>query len=73
MKQTTQLLQANGYGRTETVRDPGEFAVRGGLVDLFPAGEEQALRLDFFGDEIESVRRFDPATQRSIDRVEPHG
>jgi transcription-repair coupling factor (superfamily II helicase) len=64
------LLQANGYGRTETVRDPGEFAVRGGLVDLFPAGEEQALRLDFFGDEIESVRRFDPATQRSIDRVE---
>jgi transcription-repair coupling factor (superfamily II helicase) len=64
------LLQANGYGRTETVRDPGEFAVRGGLVDLFPAGEEQALRLDFFGDEIESVRRFDPATQRSIDRIE---
>ncbi|HEV7660500.1 MAG TPA: transcription-repair coupling factor [Allosphingosinicella sp.] len=63
------LLQANGYGRTETVRDPGEFAVRGGLVDLFPAGEEQALRLDFFGDEIESVRRFDPATQRSIDRI----
>jgi transcription-repair coupling factor (superfamily II helicase) len=64
------LLQANGYGRTETVRDPGEFAVRGGLVDLFPAGEEQALRLDFFGDEIESVRRFDPATQRSIDRID---
>jgi transcription-repair coupling factor (superfamily II helicase) len=66
----TALLQANGYGRAETVRDPGEFAVRGGLVDLFPAGEEQALRLDFFGDEIESVRRFDPATQRSIDRIE---
>jgi transcription-repair coupling factor (superfamily II helicase) len=66
----SKLLQANGYGRTETVRDPGEFAVRGGLVDLFPAGEEQALRLDFFGDEIESVRRFDPATQRSIDRIE---
>ena len=66
----TRLLQANGYGRTETVRDPGEFAVRGGLVDLFPAGEDVALRLDFFGDEIESVRRFDPATQRSIDRIE---
>jgi transcription-repair coupling factor (superfamily II helicase) len=64
------LLSANGYGRTETVRDPGEFAVRGGLVDLFPAGEEQALRLDFFGDEIESVRRFDPATQRSVDRID---
>ena len=66
----TALLQANGYGRTETVRDPGEFAVRGGLVDLFPAGEEHALRRDFFGDEIESVRRFDPATQRSIDRID---
>ncbi len=66
----TMLLQANGYGRTETVRDPGEFAVRGGLVDLFPAGEEHALRLDFFGDEIESVRRFDPASQRSIDRID---
>jgi len=64
------LLQANGYGRTETVRDPGEFAVRGGLVDLFPAGEDFALRLDFFGDEIESVRRFDPADQRSIDRID---
>ncbi|HVQ10237.1 MAG TPA: transcription-repair coupling factor [Allosphingosinicella sp.] len=64
------LLRANGYGRTETVRDPGEFAVRGGLVDLFPSGEEQALRLDFFGDEIESVRRFDPGTQRSIDRID---
>ena len=64
------LLQANGYGRTETVRDPGEFAVRGGLVDLFPSGEEQALRLDFFGDEIESVRRFDPASQRSVDRID---
>jgi len=70
LDQLTRLLQANGYGRTETVRDPGEFAVRGGIVDLFPAGEEQALRLDFFGDEIESVRRFDPATQRSIDRIE---
>jgi len=70
LDQLTRLLQANGYGRTETVRDPGEFAVRGGLVDLFPAGEEHGLRLDFFGDEIESVRRFDPATQRSIDRVD---
>ena len=66
----TTLLAANGYARTETVRDPGEFAVRGGIVDLFPAGEEQALRLDFFGDEIESVRRFDAASQRSIERIE---
>jgi transcription-repair coupling factor (superfamily II helicase) len=66
----TKLLQANGYVRTDTVHDAGEYAVRGGLVDLYPAGEEEGLRLDFFGDEIESVRRFDPATQRTTGRVE---
>jgi transcription-repair coupling factor (superfamily II helicase) len=59
------LLSANGYQRTDTVHDAGEFAVRGGIVDLFPAGGSEGLRLDFFGDEIESVRRFDPATQRT--------
>jgi transcription-repair coupling factor (superfamily II helicase) len=64
------LLQANGYVRTDTVADPGEFAVRGGLVDLWPSGEEQALRMDFFGDEIESVRRFDPADQRTTGRID---
>ena len=63
-------LQANGYVRVETVADAGEFAVRGGLVDLFPSGEEHALRLDFFGDEIESVRTFDPADQRTTGRIE---
>ncbi|WP_426264831.1 transcription-repair coupling factor [Sphingomonas sp. PWP1-2] len=63
-------LQANGYVRVETVADSGEFAVRGGLVDLFPSGEEHALRLDFFGDEIESVRTFDPADQRTTGRVD---
>src|SRR3569623_750691 len=62
------LLSANGYVRTDTVHDHGDFAVRGGLVDLFPSGEEQALRLDFFGDEIESVRTFDPADQRTTGR-----
>ncbi|MGZ8335847.1 MAG: transcription-repair coupling factor [Allosphingosinicella sp.] len=70
LEQLTALLQANGYSRTDTVADAGEYAVRGGLVDLFPSGEEQALRLDFFGDEIESVRRFDPATQRTIERID---
>jgi len=62
-----QILQANGYVRTDTVVEAGEFAVRGGLLDLFPAGEELALRLDFFGDEIETVRRFDPGSQRTIE------
>ena len=65
-----ELLQANGYVRTETVADAGEYAVRGGLIDLFPAGESLALRLDFFGDEIESVRQFDPADQRSVGRID---
>jgi transcription-repair coupling factor (superfamily II helicase) len=65
----TALLTANGYHRTDTVQDAGEFAVRGGIVDLFPSGEDQGLRLDFFGDEIESVRRFDPATQRTTESV----
>ncbi|WP_375395025.1 transcription-repair coupling factor [uncultured Sphingomonas sp.] len=64
------LLQANGYVRTDTVHEQGEYAVRGGLVDLHPSGEEQALRLDFFGDEIESVRTFDPQDQRTTGRID---
>ncbi|MGV1683858.1 transcription-repair coupling factor [Sphingopyxis sp. NJF-3] len=62
----TELLVSNGFNRVDTVADQGEFAVRGGIVDLFPAGEETGLRVDFFGDEIESIRRFDPADQRSL-------
>jgi transcription-repair coupling factor (superfamily II helicase) len=61
-----ELLVANGFSRVDTVADQGEFAVRGGIVDLFPAGEDAGLRIDFFGDEIESIRRFDPADQRSL-------
>jgi len=64
------LLASNGYARTDTVRDAGEFAVRGGIVDLWPAGDPGPLRLDFFGDEIETLRRFDPATQRTVDSVD---
>ena len=64
------LLQANGYVRTDTVHDHGEYAVRGGIVDLFPSGEEQALRLDFFGDEIETVRTFSPDDQRTTGRID---
>ncbi len=64
------LLSDNGYVRSETVADAGDFAVRGSLVDFYPAGLPHALRLDFFGDEIESVRSFDPADQRTIERVD---
>jgi transcription-repair coupling factor (superfamily II helicase) len=64
------FLRNNGYGRTETVREAGEFAVRGGIVDLYPAGLPQPLRLDFFGDVLESLRSFDPLTQRSTGRLD---
>ncbi|CAA9500960.1 MAG: Transcription-repair coupling factor [uncultured Sphingomonas sp.] len=63
-------LNALGYQRSDTVAEAGEFAVRGSLIDLFPAGEPTALRLDFFGDEIETLRRFDPADQRSTEKAE---
>src|SRR5438132_1363054 len=59
------FFRNNGYFRTDTVREPGEYAVRGGIVDLFPAGAAQPIRLDFFGDTLESLRSFDPLTQRS--------
>jgi transcription-repair coupling factor (superfamily II helicase) len=62
-------LNALGYQRADTVAEHGEYAVRGSLIDVFPAGEEMALRLDFFGDEIDSLRRFDPADQRSTDKA----
>ncbi|HWA79816.1 MAG TPA: transcription-repair coupling factor [Acetobacteraceae bacterium] len=59
------FLEANGYGRAGTVMEPGEFAIRGGIIDIFPAGAEEPVRLDLFGEQIETLRRFDPATQRS--------
>ena len=55
----------NGYQRADTVREPGEFAVRGGIVDVFPAGMGEPVRLDLFGDVLDGVRDFDPMTQRS--------
>lgn len=65
-----QFLTNNGFERTETVREHGEFAVRGGIVDLFPSEAEQPVRLDFFGDEIDSLRQFDSATQRSENKLD---
>ena len=63
------FLEANGYNRAGTVMEPGEYATRGGIVDLFPAGEPEPVRLDLFGDTIESLRRFDPTTQRSSAKI----
>ncbi len=59
------FLDADGYRRTGTVMDAGEYALRGGIIDVFPAGESAPVRIDLFGDNIESIRRFDPETQRS--------
>ncbi|WP_426050395.1 transcription-repair coupling factor [Brevundimonas sp. SL161] len=55
----------NGYMRASTVNERGEYAVRGGVIDVFPPGFEEPVRLDMFGSELESIRTFDPATQRS--------
>ena len=63
-------LVAAGYAAVGEVQTQGEFAVRGALIDLYPMGSDEAYRLDLFDDEIESIRTFDPETQRSTDKVE---
>ncbi len=69
-EELSRFLEANGYGRASTVMEHGEYAVRGGIFDLFPAGRSEPVRIDFFGDTIESIRSFDPTTQRSAAKVE---
>ena len=66
MSQLVHSLELNGYMRTPTVRDTGEYAVRGGILDLFAPGTDLPVRLDFFGDTLESIRTFDPETQRTV-------
>ncbi len=61
----TQWLDLNGFNRAATVREAGDYAVRGGIVDLFAPGMDEPVRLDFFGDTLESIRSFDPETQRT--------
>jgi transcription-repair coupling factor (superfamily II helicase) len=63
-------LLRHGFRRTDLVYEVGDFAVRGGLVDLFPPDEDAPLRLDFFGDTLESIRWFDPQSQRSEDSLD---
>ncbi len=58
-------LERNGFDRVSTVREVGEYAVRGGILDVFVPGQEEPVRLDFFGDTLESIRTFDPASQRT--------
>jgi transcription-repair coupling factor (superfamily II helicase) len=65
LEKLTAFLTAHGFNRTGTVREPGEFAVRGGLIDLFPPGAAEPVRIDLFGSSIESIRGFDPLSQKT--------
>jgi transcription-repair coupling factor (superfamily II helicase) len=62
-------LQHNGFSRTGTVVDKGDFAVRGGIIDIFPSGRKNPIRLDFFGDTLETIRQFDVETQRTTKQL----
>ena len=62
-------LSINGYARTSSVIEAGDYAIRGGVVDIFPSGASEPLRLDFFGDSLESVRAFSPETQRTTHQL----
>jgi transcription-repair coupling factor (superfamily II helicase) len=63
-------LEENGYERTDLVTEPGEYATRGGIGDIFPEGAETPTRVEFLGDSIASLRRFDPLLQRSVSHIE---
>jgi transcription-repair coupling factor (superfamily II helicase) len=65
----TGWLELNGFARASTVREAGDYAVRGGIIDLFAPGMGEPVRLDFFGDTLETIRTFDPETQRTTDQL----
>lgn len=62
-------LARNGYSRSDQVMEAGEYAVRGGIIDLYPPGTEEPFRVDLFGDEVDGIRTFDPLTQRTTGTV----
>ncbi len=62
-------LSINGYHKVETVHEAGEFAVRGGIIDIYPAANSSPVRIDLFGDEVESLKSFDLVSQRSLEEV----
>ena len=62
-------LESIGYERHDPVEMAGEYSIRGGILDVFPPGQDEPVRIEFFGDEIESIRRFDPASQRSTHKL----
>ena len=64
------FLVRMGFTQSPTVMEPGDYAVRGGIIDIFPPGESGPVRLDLFGDVLDGARRFDPATQRTTEKLE---
>ena len=69
-EQLKKELVRMGYRRDYQAMSPGEFAVRGGIIDIFPLTEEQPYRLELWGDEIDSIRMFDPESQRSLEEAD---
>lgn len=69
-KELQEFLTKNSYKNVNTVMEPGEFAIRGGLVDIFPTGELHPIRIDFFGDEVDSLKTFDETTQRTLKTID---
>ncbi|NCT11667.1 MAG: transcription-repair coupling factor [Rhodobacterales bacterium] len=63
------FLVRMGFSQSPTVLEPGDYAVRGGIIDIFPPGQSGPVRLDFFGDTLDGARRFDPATQRTTEKL----
>ncbi|MBT2132041.1 transcription-repair coupling factor [Aliiroseovarius lamellibrachiae] len=63
------FLVRMGFSQSPTVMEPGDFAVRGGIIDIYPPGESGPVRLDLFGDVLDGIRRFDPVTQRTTDKL----
>ncbi|MBL6946082.1 MAG: transcription-repair coupling factor [Rhodospirillales bacterium] len=68
-EELTAFLVRQGFVRSETVMEPGEFAVRGGIMDVFPPGTENPVRLDFFGDELDGIRSFEVTSQRTLRKL----
>ncbi|MEO1562770.1 MAG: transcription-repair coupling factor [Pseudomonadota bacterium] len=58
-----------GFALTPTVTEPGDYAIRGGIIDIFPPGERQPIRLDLFGDTVDGIRRFDPMSQKTTENL----
>ncbi|MCE8005666.1 transcription-repair coupling factor [Aestuariivita sp.] len=65
-----QFLVRMGFSQSPTVMEPGDYAIRGGIIDIYPPGEGGPVRLDFFGDTLDGARRFDPVTQRTTEKLE---